>query len=239
MKLDPKNARKNDKGVPKLMGLLKQYGQRSPITVDIETGIIYKGNTTWKAMKKLGFTEIAITPQSFEDQTEKTGYSLSDNKASEWTEWDEGMVVQLMAEDFQGVENSEISALTGFTEKEVLSFSYSEEAPDKLEDVDVSGITDGKVDYMVLQFPNRAKMLEFKKMLDPDGKHPRVVPSENLFNFIWKKIKEGAGIKELDKSAKAGSKAGTKLKKKFKVKSKNLKSLPINRTTDEIDDLPF
>ena len=192
------------------MNLIKKYGQRTAITVHEDTDIIYKGNTTWKAMKDLGYTHIAISPQEFLDEKESAGYSISDNKSNEWTEWDESKLASLIKEKFDGVE--EAQDYTGFKEKEILGFSYDEELPMDLPDVDLEA--DGlstKVDYMVVQFKNRNAMLEFKKLVDPDSKHPRVVPFAVLEQFM-------SVTRSLNKAGFQGSEAGLQTKKKFKLK---------------------
>lgn len=183
IKLDPKNARKNNGKVTELMNLIKRYGQRTAITVNMDTNVVYKGNTTLKAMRKLGYTKIAITPQPFEDQREITGYSLSDNKSSEWTDWDETMVNKLLKEDFEGVSSPEIANLTGFQEKELLNFSDNENKQSKnLDDIDLGDIDldSDKVDYMVIQFVSRKEMQKFKAQIDPEKKYSKVLPFKIL-----------------------------------------------------------
>ena len=71
IKLDKNNPRKNDKNVNKLANILKIHGQRTPITVCADTKIIYKGNTTYKAMQRIGATHIAVTFQKFENDSKR------------------------------------------------------------------------------------------------------------------------------------------------------------------------
>jgi len=52
VKEDPKNARKHDSAnITAIKQSLSTYGQRKPIVVNSETGIIEAGNGLWKAAK--------------------------------------------------------------------------------------------------------------------------------------------------------------------------------------------
>jgi ParB-like chromosome segregation protein Spo0J len=118
------NPRKNDAAVPKLVKLLQVHGQMTPIVVWIKDNQIYKGNTTWKAMKKLGKKKILVMFVEFSSRSAAIAYAIADNKASEWSEWDDDVLRQLMEkgkiEELAGSPD-EIEMLTGFNEKEYTS----------------------------------------------------------------------------------------------------------------------
>lgn len=181
-----KNPRKNEKTVDRLAKLILEYGQRTPISVWRKNGKIYKGNTTWYAMKKAGYKKIAIMWQDFRDEREAIGYATSDNKSGEWSDWDETMLAELLqGEAFEGMKSSEISRLTGFEDKTLKGLLLTTtELPDVLPDVDLSGNVPDKADFIVIQFQSKDAMQKFKSRLGFQTKHPRVVPYEDLLKVM-------------------------------------------------------
>lgn len=115
VKLWKNNPRKNDAAAKHLSKLIKEHGQRTPIVVWEKDNTIYKGNTTWKAMKLLGAKYIDVIFTQFKSKGEAVKYGLADNKSGEWSEWDDDILVKLFeAEEFKGVDLD----ATGFTEQE-------------------------------------------------------------------------------------------------------------------------
>ena len=184
-----KNPKKYKKKIDELVVSIRQYGQRTPVSVWTEDDQIYKGNNTWYAMKKLGLKKIAVLWQDFDDEKEAIGYALIDNKTGEDQEWDLGMLTELLqGETFKGLASSEIGKLTGFEDKELKGLLLSTGAlPDVLPDVDLDGAAPDKADFFVIQFKDRNEMQYFKKRLGFETKHPRVVPYEDLLTVMeWK-----------------------------------------------------
>lgn len=107
-KLWKDNPRKNDGAAEKLAELILQNGFRVPIVVD-QDGVIRAGNTRYKAAKLLGMTEIPMIFQKFTNENAATAFALSDNKASEYSEWDEDVLRKLLLNSEEG---------TGFTAEE-------------------------------------------------------------------------------------------------------------------------
>lgn len=57
---DPRNARKHPyRNLDAIRTSLANYGQRKPIVVNGETGIIEAGNGLWRAARSLGWKQIA------------------------------------------------------------------------------------------------------------------------------------------------------------------------------------
>lgn len=214
-----KNPRKNEKAIAKLADVIKIYGQRTPISVWTEDRKIYKGNTTWFAMKKAGFKKIAVVWQDFADAKEARGYAMVDNASGEWSDWDMNVLAELLqGEEFQGMQSNEITKLTGFDDKMLKGLLLSTtEMPDILPDVDLTGGVPDKADFLVIQFESREEMKKFKERLG-ELKHPRVVPIKVFWeHFQW--IDDGAMT--ADASHAAGVNYGAGLKKKgIKIKSK-------------------
>jgi len=208
-----KNPRKNEKAIDKLAILLKTHGQRTPVVVWGEEYEIYKGNTTWFAMKKAGFKQIAVAFANFSSEKDAIAYAISDNKASEWADWDNTTLAELLqGEDFIGMKSGEISKITGFADKDLKGLLISStELPDVLPDVDLSGTMPDKADFIVIQFLSKDEMQQFKDRLGFKTKHPRVVPYADLLTAMsWNNNGPKTSL-ELKKSI---GKKSLKLKKK-------------------------
>ena len=109
------NPRKNDRAVPKLAKVLAIHGQRSPIVVWRKNNVVYKGNTTLKAARELSWKKIAVLWANFPSEQAAIAYAIADNKSSEFAEWDEDVLLDLLeAEELKGQPES-----TGFTEQEI------------------------------------------------------------------------------------------------------------------------
>ena len=111
VKLWKDNPRKNDDAAKKLADLIRHNGFRVPIVVD-QYGVIRAGNTRYKAAKLLGMTEIPMVVQEFKNDAAATAFALSDNKANEYSQWDDDILERLMKSD--GLE----SPATGFDQKD-------------------------------------------------------------------------------------------------------------------------
>lgn len=193
------NPRDNEKAIGNLAKTIQHYGQRTPISVWEKDRKVYKGNTTWYAMKQAGFKKIAVMWQDFENKQEAIGYATSDNKASEWSSWDENKLAELLqSNQFSGMKSADISALTGFNDHELKGLLLTTtELPDVLPNVDLTGNVPDKADFIVIQFENRDEMQEFKKRLGFETKHPRVVPYPDLLSVMdWK---EGQRVQKMQK----------------------------------------
>jgi ParB-like chromosome segregation protein Spo0J len=97
VKLWKENPRKNEKAAIRLADILKVHGQKSPIVVWKKNGVIYKGNTTYKAMKLNGAKTIQVLYQDFPSEQAAIAYGIADNKSSEWAEWDDEVLGKLLA----------------------------------------------------------------------------------------------------------------------------------------------
>ena len=116
VKLWNDNPRINDAAVPKLVEVLRVRGQVTPIVVWRKNMVIYKGNTTWKAIKKLGWPKIKVLFVDFPSEQAAIAYGIADNKSSEWAQWDDSILMSFL-------KNDEIRKESGFTEKEYRSVS--------------------------------------------------------------------------------------------------------------------
>lgn len=109
------NPRYNDDAVPKLAQIFKQHGVRSAVVVWEKNMTIYKGNTTYKALKLLGAKHIPCEIQDFKSEASAKAYGIADNKSHEFSGWDEDVLSNLMqTEEMQRQKHT-----TGFKETEL------------------------------------------------------------------------------------------------------------------------
>jgi hypothetical protein len=155
VKLWNDNPRINDAAVPKLVEVLRVRGQVTPIVVWRKNMVIYKGNTTWKAIKKLGWPKIKVLFVDFPSEQAAIAYGIADNKSSEWAQWDDSILLKFLEQDA-------VRPGSGFTENEYRGIAMLPDI-DKIEKINAenSGLKD-KIIVMVL---DAAKKDEVKDLL--------------------------------------------------------------------------
>lgn len=72
---------------------LEAHGQRTPIVVQESTGFIVKGNGTWEAALKMGWTELAMIWQELPDD-QALAYLYADNRASDKATYDRDKTIK-------------------------------------------------------------------------------------------------------------------------------------------------
>ncbi len=89
---NPKNNNKHpEKQIEMLAKIIKFQGQRSPIVVSNRSGFIVKGHGRLQALKKLGYTKVAVDYQDYESEAQEYADMIADNKISELAEFDKDM----------------------------------------------------------------------------------------------------------------------------------------------------
>jgi hypothetical protein len=126
VKLDPKNPRINDEAAKQLAELLRIHGFRKPLVVD-QHDIIRAGATAWKAANILGMHKIPIAKSDFTNEIMAKLYRDSDNKASEFSQWDTEMLLEFINDPAvmaftQGREG--LAKITGFTVEEIKGIAF-------------------------------------------------------------------------------------------------------------------
>lgn len=92
---DPMNARLHpDRNMDAIMDSLCLYGQRMPLVVRKENRYVAAGNGRLEAMKKLGWTKVAVSIRPMTD-VEFHGYALTDNRTAELAAWDLEVVAKV------------------------------------------------------------------------------------------------------------------------------------------------
>lgn len=148
------NPRKNDSAVPKLANIIEQKGQITPIVVCRKTNVIYKGNTTWKALKALKKTTVKVLYADFPSERAAIAYGIADNKASEYAHWDEDLLLELFSgNEFETKE-------TGFSEAEK-NFLLMNPNSEKIQRINGAPVTmKDKIVVMIVDSTSRKEIIE-------------------------------------------------------------------------------
>jgi ParB-like chromosome segregation protein Spo0J len=85
-----KNPRKNDAAAEKVAELIKEYGFKKPILVDIKNNKneIIAGHTRLKAALLLGIEKVPVIFADDLSPEQVKAFRIADNKSGEWAEWD-------------------------------------------------------------------------------------------------------------------------------------------------------
>lgn len=109
------NPRRNDDAVDAVAESIEQCGYIAPIIVD-EDGVILAGHTRYKALKKLGYTEVDCVVKTGLTEEQKRKYRLLDNKTGELAEWD----VDLLEMELDGLDFGSLDLDWGISSAEGL-----------------------------------------------------------------------------------------------------------------------
>jgi len=192
--LDPHNPRVNDKAAKRLAQLIRIHRFRKPILVDRD-GIIRAGNTAYKAAKILGMTSIPVIRHEDLSDAEAREYGVSDNVASEWSDWDHVLLHELrIAEQIRSQE------ATGMSDKQWKTLELSGDTPDALPQVSISGDSAEQGEFVVVRF-NKADNMERFKQVFGMGKFDRALYIGNLIDGL-RQTGSGAALVALGEADK-------------------------------------
>jgi hypothetical protein len=133
---DPANANTHGaRSIRAIMGSLNRYGQRTPLVVNTGGNIVAKGNGTLEAARRLGWEQIAVVFVE-DDPLTHTGYSIADNRTSEFSQWDETALMKLL--DQIEAEDSGAPVLEMWNEVEVAALlaDIEDGTPPSLDDLE-------------------------------------------------------------------------------------------------------
>ena len=86
-----RNPRKNDDAVPKMAGLIKEFGFKVPIVARSD-GEVIDGHLRLKAAQKLGLKEVPVVLADEWTPAQVKAFRLAVNKSAEWAEWDDELL---------------------------------------------------------------------------------------------------------------------------------------------------
>ena len=124
-----KNPRINDEAAEKLVKLIEEHGFIDPI-IATPDGTIRAGHTRAKAAKIKGMKKVPVIYVEFATEKHAEAFSLADNKAGEWADWDFKKLVSILLDLDTGELDLDI---TGFEIDEIedLIAEYSDEEVDE------------------------------------------------------------------------------------------------------------
>lgn len=94
--LDPANARVHSaENLAAIRGSLRAFGQRKPIVVNRQTGIVEAGNATLQAALAEGWTHIAAVYVD-DDPAQAAAFAVADNRTAELGQWDQEALARLL-----------------------------------------------------------------------------------------------------------------------------------------------
>ena len=82
--------------IDKVTQLFKIHGVRSPLNVWRKNMTVYKGNLSLKAIKQLNMKLTPVIFHDFNNEAQAIAYSLSDNKSSEFADYDDEILSMLL-----------------------------------------------------------------------------------------------------------------------------------------------
>jgi len=105
----------SEKGLEKLQRSIEEYGFVNPILAQRGTNMIIAGHQRIKAARNAGLSKVPVIFLDFDEITAKA-YNLMDNRSVEESDWDFGLLADLIME----LDNGEIDLeLTGFDASEI------------------------------------------------------------------------------------------------------------------------
>lgn len=91
-----RNPRVNEQSVEAVAESIRQYGYNQFLVVD-KNNVIIVGHTRFKALNRLGYTEIRCIVAHLSPQKAKQ-YRIADNKTAELATWDDALLIQELRE---------------------------------------------------------------------------------------------------------------------------------------------
>ena len=117
LKLDDKNARKHSaRNIEEIKRSLEEFGQHRALVVQRSTNKILIGNGMYQAMKSLGWKDADVYFVDDSDR-EAAKRALADNRTSDLSEWDAGVLSELVGSldfDIPGFNEDELKDLAKF-----------------------------------------------------------------------------------------------------------------------------
>lgn len=98
-----RNPRRNDDAVPKMAGLIKEFGFKVPVVIRSD-GEVIDGHLRLKAARQLGMEKVPVVLADEWTPAQVKAFRLAVNRSAEWAEWDDELLKleldDLKLEDF-------------------------------------------------------------------------------------------------------------------------------------------
>ncbi len=121
VKLWSDNPKETDENAVELAKTIDQHGLKSPCVGWKKNRVIYKGNTTWKALKyHLGYSRVPVVWHDFPSEAAAKAYGIADNKSGENQAWDYDVLFNLMSSP----EMVKLEDTLGFSKEELKNFKF-------------------------------------------------------------------------------------------------------------------
>ena len=91
------NPRRNAKAVDAVVESIKKFGYTNPIIVN-QDNVILCGHTRLEALKKIGTDQVEVIRLSHLTEQEERAFRIADNRAGEFSKWDEDLLKEEMLE---------------------------------------------------------------------------------------------------------------------------------------------
>jgi len=113
-----RNPRKNDAAVPKMAGLIKEFGFKVPIVIRSD-GSVIDGHLRLKAAQMLGMKQVPVVLADEWTPAQVKAFRLAVNKSAEWADWDE----ELLKHELEDLKLEDFNLdLIGFEDVEDVNF---------------------------------------------------------------------------------------------------------------------
>lgn len=94
-----RNPRKNDDAVPRMAGLIREFGFKVPVVVRSD-GTVVDGHLRLKAAHYLGMPQVPVVLADEWTDAQVKAFRIAVNKSAEWAEWDDELL-KLEVEDLK------------------------------------------------------------------------------------------------------------------------------------------
>ena len=96
---NPKNNNRHPARQVELLAKIIDYqGQRNPIVVSKRSGFIVKGHCRLQALKLLGWENVAVDYQDYDNEAQEYADLIADNKIQSYAEFDEDALLKELQE---------------------------------------------------------------------------------------------------------------------------------------------
>lgn len=86
---NPKNNNRHSlEQIERLAKIIESQGQRSPLVISKRSGFLVKGHCRLEAIKKLGWTKVAVDYQDYESEAQEYADMTADNTIASWAQFD-------------------------------------------------------------------------------------------------------------------------------------------------------